>query len=411
MRRKSSKNLLNQLSLNKLEKCKDNIIQFISEEIWNKFIDIIKFDIKNIKDCSEESIVDFYIESIEDLCKEPNKCEYEIGSNKFFDHLKQVARIKLVKKYVPNTYFDNNIDIYFNEVKREYILHPINESENLEVSEENRDIFIKNNLKLVIECAKRYQGNGFPLDDLIQIGNLGLLIAFDKFDSDRANLKSNIINSIVEHIGESFTNQEATNIIKENFKYTKLLDTTLVKIPKEGFNTKEDFINWTDINIKKASFSSIGFIWARATIISTLNKYANIIHAPKSNKSKEQNQVNIIRLDSINPHTEDNYNDNILFQTTNDEFITEDNNIENIERNNMFKELTEKLLIKLNPLDRRIIKKRFGIEYPFEMSLQEIAENEGISMQKVKNSLNNSMNIIANSVSFEDKNTLLELFH
>ena len=100
-----------------------------------------------------------------------------------------------------------------------------------------------------------------------------------------------------------------------------------------------------------------------------------------------------------------------IWGTTNDAFIVEDNNIENLERKNMFKELTEKLLIKLTPLDRRIIKKKFGIEYPFEMSMQEISENEGISLQKVKNSINNSMSIIAANISSEDKATLLELFH
>ena len=404
--RRSSKNLIGQVSLKKLDSLKERL-QDIQEDIWEKFIDIIKFDVKNIRDCSEESIVDFYIETFEELYNRPE--EYQIDSDKFYDTLKNKTRIKLVKKYIPDTYFDNNIDIYFNEVKREYILHPINESENMEFNDENKDIFIKNNLKLVIECAKRYQGNGLPLDDLIQIGNLGLLTAFEKFDNDRANLKNNIIESINNHVSEEFTNEEASRIIKDNFKYTKLLDVTLMKIPNEGFKTKEDFIKWTDVNIKKASFSSIGFIWARATIISSLNKYSNIIRAPKSTSSN--NPVSIIRLDSINPHTDDNYNDNVLFQTTNDAFIVEDNNIENLERKNMFKELTEKLLIKLTPLDRRIIKKKFGIEYPFEMSMQEISENEGISLQKVKNSINNSMAIIAANISSEDKTTLLELFH
>ena len=61
---------------------------------------------------------------------------------------------------------------------------------------ENRDVFIKNNLKLVIDCAKRYQNLGLPLDDLIQAGNEGLLITFNKFDTDRANLRFAILDDI-----------------------------------------------------------------------------------------------------------------------------------------------------------------------------------------------------------------------
>ena len=218
--RRSSKNLIGQVSLKKLDSLKERL-QDIQEDIWEKFIDIIKFDVKNIRDCSEESIVDFYIETFEELYNRPE--EYQIDSDKFYDTLKNKTRIKLVKKYIPDTYFDNNIDIYFNEVKREYILHPINESENMEFNDENKDIFIKNNLKLVIECAKRYQGNGLPLDDLIQIGNLGLLTAFEKFDNDRANLKNNIIESINNHVSEEFTNEEASRIIKDNFMPSKVL--------------------------------------------------------------------------------------------------------------------------------------------------------------------------------------------
>ena len=51
--------------------------------------------------------------------------------------------------------------------------------------EQARQQFIEANLKLVVSMAKRYQGQGLPLDDLIQEGNLGLLRAVEKFDASR----------------------------------------------------------------------------------------------------------------------------------------------------------------------------------------------------------------------------------
>ena len=402
--RKSS-NVLSKTSEDKIAKFLNSIIDIIDDDFYNKFISTIKFDVKNIKDCAEKSIVDFYIETCKDLLEDIA----DIHGKDFWDKLKERTRLKLVQKYVPKKTFDNTIDIYFNDVKREYIMHPMNESEYLEFIPENKDIFIKNNLKLVIDCAKRYQGLGLPLEDLIQTGNLGLMIAFEKFDTDRANLRHNILESIQQFNKDEFTYNEAAKVIQDNFKYSKLLDATLMKIPKEGFESKDDFVEWTNNNIKKASFSSIGFAWIRATITSSLNRLANVIHIPKSAKDKGVQAASIIRLDSINPHTNDNYTDNTMFEAASEEFAIEDENIENIERKNLFKELTEKLLVTLQPIDRRIIKKRFGIDCPFEMSIQEIAENEGISVNKVKYSINNTLKVIAQNITGEDRKTLMEL--
>lgn len=45
-----------------------------------------------------------------------------------------------------------------------------------------RDRMTVSNLRLVLSMAKRYQGKGLPLDDLVQEGNIGLLRAVDRFD-------------------------------------------------------------------------------------------------------------------------------------------------------------------------------------------------------------------------------------
>jgi RNA polymerase primary sigma factor len=52
-------------------------------------------------------------------------------------------------------------------------------------NEHIRQQFIEANLKLVVSVAKRYQGRGLALEDLIQEGNLGLLRAVEKFDATR----------------------------------------------------------------------------------------------------------------------------------------------------------------------------------------------------------------------------------
>ena len=52
----------------------------------------------------------------------------------------------------------------------------------VDAAEAARRTFIQSNLRLVVSIAKRYQGTGMALLDLIQEGNLGLMRAVEKFD-------------------------------------------------------------------------------------------------------------------------------------------------------------------------------------------------------------------------------------
>ncbi len=55
----------------------------------------------------------------------------------------------------------------------------------LDLGEAARQELIMANTRLVISIAKKYQGRGLPLPDLIQEGNLGLMKAVDRFDPAR----------------------------------------------------------------------------------------------------------------------------------------------------------------------------------------------------------------------------------
>ena len=382
----------------------------ISDEKYNYLesliTSIIKKDSYSLKECSEKNIVEYYINHFNNYI---DTIEDNLYNDEYWDNIKQKVRTKLAIKYTGNKTFDNNIDIYFNEVKAEYIKTPFNESDNLEFTEENYDVFIKNNLKLVIECAKRYQNLGLPFEDLIQAGNEGLLKALKKYKKNKANLRLTMIDLLKESPLNSFTYLQAVNLVKDSFSYSKNLEVTLSKIPKEGFKNKIEFEEWITNNIKAASFASVAFMWIRAYIIIELNSVGNIIHVPQSAQKNGENSTSIIRLDSINPHTDDCYHDNQTSKITEEEFVTDDENLENIEKQNIFKELIDSILYKLPGLNRRIIKKKYGIGYPYELSINDIAESENISINKVKTIINNSLTLIMANISARDRETIKNL--
>ena len=376
------------------------------EEFYDKLYEFIDYDIRMIKDCTEKSIVESYIKSIEKFFYGDHKKKRTL--DELLILLRTNTRNDLASIYAPDISFDDTIDKYFNDVKREYIKHPMGESELFEMTDDNRDLFIKNNLKTVIECAKRYRGLGVDFEDLIQIGNMGLLKAWYKFDTSKSDLQDNIIKEINDFALENFTREDAVKIITNNFKYPKLLEQTLAKIPDGGFRSKKLFIEWAKDNIRKASFASLGFIWARAAITSELNGLSNIIRIPRSIRDSDD-KVTFINLDSLNPHTDDNFNDDELYEIANDAFVTSDDNMENMERNDMFKNIVSEVLNKLPGKDRRIIMKRFGINLPFSLSIADISENEGISQREVKGIIDKTLAFIADNISEENKKILFEL--
>lgn len=78
---------------------------------------------------------------------------------------------------------------YFKDISR----YPIYSSEEqIELAKEikkgnkkAREKLINSNLRFVITCAKKYVGQGVPLSDLIEAGNLGLIQSIDNYDPDR----------------------------------------------------------------------------------------------------------------------------------------------------------------------------------------------------------------------------------
>lgn len=87
------------------------------------------------------------------------------------------------------TKLDNSLAIYFKEIDSIPLMAREEEYELALKAKQGdiiaRDKILKANLRFVVSVAKKYQCSAFELNDLINEGNIGLMIAIDKFDPEK----------------------------------------------------------------------------------------------------------------------------------------------------------------------------------------------------------------------------------
>ena len=302
----------------------------------------------------------------------------------------------------------NSIQQYFKEVGNIYARH--NNDYNIEFCPENRDKLIEMNLKTVISIAKRYQGLGLSLQELISAGNLGLCIAFDKFDPNRSKLKDNVL-SCIESLGDEITFDELSNAVKKYMTYGDIKKKFFDKFTPGNTYSKKEIIKWVNKNIFNAKFNSIATMWIRAYILIEIDNYSRLVKKPKADIYKDKIEHGAYKkeitvdIDSpVSAETDTTVGDLLyLKDETESDFEVSEAYI-------TFKNELAKLLKGVKPRDRSVFLKKFGIGLPRPMLPKEIAEQEGLSKARVSQIFQSVLEKMqANSVKYNvDPNVFFE---
>ena len=216
----------------------------------------------------------------------------------------------------------------------------------------SRDELVEGNLKLVLSVIKRFNNRGENLDDLFQIGVIGLIKAIDNFDFTH---------------GVKFSTYAVPMIIGEIRRY--LRDNSKVRIPRslkdiayKALQFKEEYIKINaseppvDVIAKELGVEEIDVIMALESIQDPVSIYTPIYN---------------------------NGNDEIYLMDQ----ISDD---EEVEDRRVLKMTIQQGMKRLNQREREIINKRYFLD----KTQMEIAEEIGISQAQVSRLEKSALKII-----------------
>lgn len=117
---------------------------------------------------------------------------------------------------------DNTLNIYLDEIGRESLLSVEEEhrlSARIKAGDERAlNKLIQANLRFVVTIARSYQGKGLTMDDLVSEGNIGLMKAAAKYDSERGLRFVNYAVVFIRQQIEKALKQESAELRVENAK-------------------------------------------------------------------------------------------------------------------------------------------------------------------------------------------------
>lgn len=310
--------------------------------------------------------------------------KYNIDKNEAPNYIKKYFKV------IENIYDDNN-----------------NFKDEIEFIPENRETFIKSNLKLVVSTAKRYIGMGVDFEDLIQAGNYGLCLAFEKYDNERNGIRKSVLEELSSFDKEKkWSKKQVEKLINKYYKYKKANFKLFDNLPDDGFKDTLQFEKWVKKNIKPAIFASVAFQWIRAYILIEINKYAHVVQIPKETITNMPAKTQII---AIEDYASSLYSENSTFDIPSDDYEEMNERLDEKLKQQHFKELIHNLTKELSPRDRRIIYKRFGIGMPGCFTVQEIALDEDLSVGRVISIIQNIMETMKKGISNENKEDIVNL--
>ena len=285
-----------------------------------------------------------------------------------------INNIEIKQSEENNIYYDDDlkltdsVKIYLREIG-EYPLLSIEQQRDLalkilEGDNKARELFINSNLRLVVNVARRYIGNGLTFLDLIQEGNLGLITAVDKYDVKKGfNFSTYAIWWIRQAITKAIEYKGRTIRIAAHV-YEK------VQLYKKVFRNLELKLNREP----------------------TINEIADEMELSVSEVSDlQQLQIDVVSINAIIGDEKEKELENFI--------VSSDDTPEEIATKENMQQDVKNLLISCNlkPRERDILILRYGLDGKEPMTLVEIGKIYNLTRERVRQIESNALKKIRKS--------------
>ncbi|WP_297480580.1 RNA polymerase sigma factor RpoS [uncultured Photobacterium sp.] len=254
-----------------------------------------------------------------------------------------------------HTFETDIIQLYLRDISMKPLLSKIEEilysRKALTGDNSAKKVMIESNLRLVVNIAKRYRGSSIQFSDLIDEGNIGLITAVDKFDPEK---------------GFRFSTY-ATWWIKQTIERAIHNQSRTIRLPVHV--SKE--IN-TILRTHKSLLHSQNKEPKDEDVAKTLNRDVDDITTLLSYDAP------VISYDqTIN---DDANSQSLSIFLVNDKELQPDAHLDKMD----IKHITTTVLDSLPPRDKEIICRRFGLLGYESQTLQEVADEVGLTRERIR---------------------------
>jgi RNA polymerase primary sigma factor len=257
---------------------------------------------------------------------------------------------------------------YLNDIS---MIKPLTKDEETELlerlkngDESAKDELIIRNLRFVISVAKKYQNNNTNLEDIINEGNIGLIVATQKYD----------VNS-----GFKFISYAVWWIRKYIIEYLNN-DSKIIRLP----NNKVDYLTKVskkinDLEQKKGNNSCFSELILTESVETESEKsVTDLVYEYEAMSNIYNGNVDSLNRELFNNDgdsstLEDTLSDTTIFRETDNGLM-----VESQKQNIMF------ALNKLKERDKKVMMLLFGLNGDIPMTLKEVAEEVDLSSEMIR---------------------------